>query len=257
MKEWLFKVVACPKCKGTLIPCKGALRCPRCQVEYPIEEGIPALLDPTLSTALREDRAPVKAFYLKERYDWTRDPRGLEYAYHRYRKWETLRQIVRNLKPSDLVLDVGCGTGLITREIPRQCQGVVALDLNRWALSRMDGQPHVAKVQGDAEALPIQDKSIDLVIATEVIEHLEEPEKAAGELFRVCKRGGRAVGSVPSTSAVWKFRRQLSLTCSGNEPFHNSFARSEIIELWQGAGFRVTVAGACLGLNWLWSLEKP
>lgn len=258
LEAWLLDIVGCPQCKRALTPLGNTLHCDRCHVDYALEDGIPSLLSPMLSTSLQEGHELVKGYYYKEeRYDWTRDPKGLELAYHRYRKWETWRQVARMLQPGTVALDVGCGTGLITHEFRRRFQRVVALDLNRWALSRMDGRPFIVKVQGDGESLPIQDESVDLVVVTEMIEHLEAPERTASEIFRVCKKGARVVGSVPSTSNVWKWRQYLSLTCGGGEPFHRNFTKREITELWKGGGFKVTVTRGCLGLNWLCTLEKP
>jgi ubiquinone/menaquinone biosynthesis C-methylase UbiE len=213
-----------------------------------VENGIPSLLLPELNVSLREGHEPIKIYYYKEeQYDWTRDPKGLEFAYHRYRRWETWREVEKMLKPGMAALDVGCGTGLITRGFWKRFQRVVALDLNRWALSQMDGKPYVFK---------IQDGSVDLVVATEVIEHLEEPGTAANEIYRVCKKGGHVVGTVPSTSPIWKWRKYLSLTCGGGEPFHHNYTRDEIVKLWEAAGFNIEVRSSCLGLNWLWTLGK-
>jgi len=257
LEPWLLDVIGCPQCKSPLTQLGDRLFCHDCQVDYAIEEGIPSLLAPNLSISLENGQEPVKVFYYEiERYDWTRDPRGLELAYHRLRKRETWRQISKITDPSAIALDVGCGTGLITYEFRRRFQRVVALDLNRWALSRMDGKPFVAKVQGDSESLPIQDESVETVVATEVVEHLEAPLKAAHEIFRVLKPGGTVIGSVPSTSNVWKWRKYLSMTCGGGEPFHHNFTEDEIHDLWHTAGFKVSTRPACLGLNWLCVLEK-
>ena len=117
LETWYLKVIGCPQCKGVLEPRDHYLRCNHCQTNYATDAGIPALLSPTLSSALEEGVAPVKNFYYaEERYDWTRDPRGLEFTYHRYRKWETWREIVKKLTPGSVVLDMGCGTGLITQQ---------------------------------------------------------------------------------------------------------------------------------------------
>ncbi len=259
IKSWYLDIIGCPHCKAALVWQGGALHCRHCNLNYAVENGIPALLEPGLKMELLLGQNPVKKFYYaEEHYDWTSDPRGLEYAYHRYRKREVGNQIDSILKPDDIVLDLGCGTGLITRRFIGQKHKVLAIDLNRWALSRMDGKPWVTKIQADGESLPIQDESIDLAIITEMIEHLECPQNAVSEVFRVCKKGARVIGSVPSTSRVWKWRQYLSLTCGGGEPFHHNYTKKEITDLWQKAGFKMnTIQISCIGLNWLWILEKP
>lgn len=256
-KDWPMEVIGCPQCKKQLTLQSDFLHCSRCNLSYAVEDGIPTLLSPSLVAALQDGGESVKHYYFKEEhYDWTHDPRGLELAYHRYRKWQTWKQVLDQLKPGGIALDVGCGTGLITSEFRRRFHKVIALDLNRWALCQMDGKPYVVKVQGDGETLPIQSESIDLVVVTEMIEHLEAPAKAAREIFRVCKSGAKVIGSVPSTSNVWNWRRYLSMTCGGGEPFHRNYTKEEIEAIWREAGFTVSAKSACLGLNWLCILEK-
>lgn len=86
----------------------------------------------------------------------------------------------------DSVLDVGCGSGFITRRFRRPGRRVVGLDPSREALARFDGEC----VCGRADALPFPDKSFDAVACTEVLEHLPDDVFAAavGELARVARR---------------------------------------------------------------------
>lgn len=77
-------------------------------------------------------------------------------------------------------LDVGCGTALYGGLFPNR----VTLDV-----AARDGIP--VDIIGDAHNLhQIQDGSFDVVLCTEVLEHLHTPEKALGELHRILKPGG-------------------------------------------------------------------
>jgi uncharacterized protein YbaR (Trm112 family) len=40
----LLALVACPSCKGQLVPSRGALACVACSLAYPVEDGVPVLL---------------------------------------------------------------------------------------------------------------------------------------------------------------------------------------------------------------------
>lgn len=255
-RDWKLEIFGCPSCKEALNTDEDIMYCPSCRTVYQVDNGVPVLLGDQLKAPLFRQELPVKSYYLNERYDWTRDPKGLEYCYHHYRKWETWSALRKFLEPESLVLDVGCGTGLITSILSRNRYRTVALDLNRWALFQMNGKPYVAKAQADAESLPVQDESVDLVIATEVIEHLEEPGRTAEEMLRVTRPGGHIIGSVPNRHPLWNMRRQLSISCPGDEPFHRNFTRREIAELWQEAGRRAEISAICLGMNWLWIIQK-
>jgi 16S rRNA A1518/A1519 N6-dimethyltransferase RsmA/KsgA/DIM1 with predicted DNA glycosylase/AP lyase activity len=156
LASWFAHVIGCPQCKEELVSFDHTLHCSFCQNDYKIIGNIPALITPELRVALEEEREPVKTFYQKERYDWTTDPRGLEYLYHHFRRWDTWRYISRIIKPGDVVLDIGCGTGMITQKMGKVASKVIAMDLNCWALARVNTRLQIDTIQGDGEALPIQ-----------------------------------------------------------------------------------------------------
>jgi SAM-dependent methyltransferase len=99
------------------------------------------------------------------------------------------------LRPGDLLLDLGCGTGRHTREAVRRGARAVALDLRADDLQT--AREGALAVQGDALALPFPDATFDRVIASEVLEHIPEDGAAIAELRRVLKPGGRLAVTVP------------------------------------------------------------
>jgi SAM-dependent methyltransferase len=84
------------------------------------------------------------------------------------------------------ILDVGAGDGRVSHALAEQGKAVTAFDLSHVALSRL----RVPGVQGSCENLPFPDKSFDLVISTEMLEHLREGiyAKARGEMARVARK---------------------------------------------------------------------
>jgi SAM-dependent methyltransferase len=94
---------------------------------------------------------------------WDRVPR--EEFYEKKRLFEAL------ISPDvEAILDVGCGDGKITNDL---CPGrrVVGCDRSVEALSRVTR----AKVLASSDKLPFRDRSFDLVLCSEVLEHLPEP----------------------------------------------------------------------------------
>jgi SAM-dependent methyltransferase len=75
-------------------------------------------------------------------------------------------------------LDIGAQNGPYAAQFPRR----IGLDIRPGAGVR---------VIGDAQALGIRDAAFDVVLCTEVLEHLPEPQKAIDEMFRVLTPGGR------------------------------------------------------------------
>lgn len=109
------------------------------------------------------------------------------------------------------VLDLGCGQGRHAFELYRRGARVVAFDqdaaeldnvASMFAAMEQQGEaPEGATaetVPGDALALPFDDDSFDHVIASEILEHIPEDDKAMHELVRVVKPGGRVSVTVPS-----------------------------------------------------------
>ena len=176
------------------------------------------------------DPRSVKRYYVAgEFYDWVTDPRALERIFH-WGRSTVAKRLVRKLGRSQFALDIGCGTGLITRFI--ESAQVVGIDINRWSLARANGRiPGADFVQCDVEHLPFRNGLVDFAICTEVIEHLYFPWRALGEIARVMRPRGIFIGSVPSSNPLWRFRNILSVTHPQSEPFHNNFSKPRLKEL--------------------------
>jgi SAM-dependent methyltransferase len=86
------------------------------------------------------------------------------------------RFIARHASPRP-TLDIGAQNGPYAAHFPNR----LPLDLRRG---------RGVRVIGDAQALGIADASFDVVLCTEVLEHLPEPQKAIDEIFRVLRPGG-------------------------------------------------------------------
>ena len=102
------------------------------------------------------------------------------------------------IKPDDLVLEVGIGTGLNLPLYPRDCR-LVGIDLSRQMLKkaqekvREDGMTNVTLKVMDASKLEFPDTHFDHVLATYVISAVPEPVQVLHEIKRVCKKGGHIV----------------------------------------------------------------
>lgn len=106
---------------------------------------------------------------------------------HKEVELERVESLLRVL-PGDAiqVLEAGCRDGFITLKLAERYKSITALDLNMPQINH----PHVRCMQGDITSLSFPDKSFDLVICTEVLEHIPPValNKACSELSRVCRR---------------------------------------------------------------------
>lgn len=100
-------------------------------------------------------------------------------------------------RPGDRVLDVATGTGWTARNVARagaEVMGIdIAADLLAAARTLSAGFPSVEYRQADAERLPFPDGSFDKVISTFGVMFAADQERAASELMRVTRPGGRLV----------------------------------------------------------------
>lgn len=175
----------------------------------------------------------VKRYYRHvEEYDWTRAADnfvGPETLFHRARRDEILKLVRRHAPSPRRTLDVGCGTALITRSLPGE--RISGVDLNPRNLQKARRYaPDARFILCDAEdALPFADESFDLVVCTEMLEHLINPERTVSEICRVLRSGGRLVGSVPGRSIIWSLRGLSNSKASfAEEPYHKHYRRAEV-----------------------------
>jgi SAM-dependent methyltransferase len=89
----------------------------------------------------------------------------------------TLDRFIRAHTSSGRTLDVGAQNGPYAAFFPHR----IALDISRGS---------GVQILGDAQALPLASGAFDVVLCTEVLEHLPEPQQAIDEMFRVLKPGG-------------------------------------------------------------------
>lgn len=107
------------------------------------------------------------------------------------------------LHPKAHILDIGAGGGALLREISRKGACSIGLDialLNLQKITEIFRKENISGfklVTGDAYFLPFKTGSVDAVIFSEVLEHLEKPEKALAEASRVLKPDGQLIVSVP------------------------------------------------------------
>ncbi len=114
----------------------------------------------------------------------------------KYSEPEAERFISRlSIEPGARVLDVACGTGNLAIEAARRRAVVTGLDIAPNLLAQARERARAARLEirfdeGDAEALPYEDESFDLVVSMYGAMFAPHPQEVASELIRVCRPGG-------------------------------------------------------------------
>jgi ubiquinone/menaquinone biosynthesis C-methylase UbiE len=108
--------------------------------------------------------------------------------------WQHRQTLVRRILPADLtgmVLDSGCGDGHLSRDVLKSsgAAGVVGMDLSiRRAVRGKEQLADVRFVGGSIYDIPFADDTFQLVLCTDLLEHLDDPARAFSELVRVSSK---------------------------------------------------------------------
>jgi SAM-dependent methyltransferase len=101
------------------------------------------------------------------------------------------------------LFDGGAGSGEFARRALRNglCREVIALEYDAQNFTRLEGnlgrEPGARLIRGSVLEIPLPDKSTDMVLSTQVIEHIEDHARAAAEFDRILRPGGHAIITTP------------------------------------------------------------
>jgi SAM-dependent methyltransferase len=107
------------------------------------------------------------------------------------------------------ILDVGCGTGA-NLEMLSEFGAAEGVDVSAEALSFCQARGLRNVKQGEAEALPYDAQSFELVTGLDVVEHLDDDLAGLKEMRRVLRRDGRALLFVPAFMFLWGVQDDVS-----------------------------------------------
>jgi SAM-dependent methyltransferase len=226
---------ACPACHGKLLVASGALACGGCDRVYPVVDGIPILLADGIHEAHDElehlvdgaahgHKRAQAAFFDDEsaaEFEITR-PHGTP-ALYGWLLGEKLRRATSGLEAiisgKDVLVICG-GSGMDAEFYARMGASVISSDISLGAARRTAERARrfgldITPIVADAESLPFEDRSMEVVAVHDGLHHLERPERSLREMARV------AVAAVsvtePANAAITRMAVKLGLALEREE----------------------------------------
>ena len=239
---------------------EGIIICKKCNLWYPIYDGIANFLPPHLANKTRrhsfkekwqinfeETTAPTDCDSSKDKklqidfFDADThiyDDNMENTPFWKANDWNCLKDWIPKLGEGDLLLDVGCGSGRASIPFARNGVKVIGLDISEQMVLRakcksekLGIKDHVDYVVGDSENLPFRQNSFDAVLAFGVLHHVPTPQKMLQQMSKVLKNDGLYFGHEnnktilrPLFDIMMKISR-LWIEEAGNHPL---IAKSEL-----------------------------
>ncbi len=140
------------------------------------------------------------------------------------------------IPPHARILDAGTGTGTNLRMLrDLRYSKVEGLDMSeeaiRWCADKGLGPVR----RGSVCDMPFEDGWFDAVLATDIIEHVEDDKRALAEIARVVRPGGNVLITVPAFPALWGLQDEVSL-------HRRRYRMAALVRLVRASGFSVVRA---------------
>ncbi|MCW2681910.1 MAG: methyltransferase [Frankiales bacterium] len=140
-----------------------------------------------------------------------------------------LRRMLRHRPTGGWALDLGAAAGGNTRVLKAAGWQCVALEYSQVGAELARGRG-LTSLRGDATQLPLTDGSLGLVVAFDVLEHIQDDGAAAREILRCLRPGGHLLVAVPTDMRLWSAHDEAV----GHV---RRYERVEITRLLETAGF--------------------
>jgi len=108
-----------------------------------------------------------------------------------------------NIQKDSTVIDVGCGVGSNLPLLKSMGLKVIGIDSESYSLSFAKNLSGTLLINGDVLRLPVKSNSIGLVIATDLLEHLDDDSMGIKEIHRTLRREGKVILTVPAFKSLW------------------------------------------------------
>ena len=208
----------CYRCGADLREAEGSLHCLSCHFHYEIRNGIPMFLP--------SDQDEERQQYVTSYQELATEDLRTPVEENREARHMALLQFIGNVRHMK-VLDIGSSHALYLHRLDAGFK--VAFDLAYPYLAAIPDTYGIVGICGDAECLPFKPGFFDVIIVSDILEHLLSPENLIARLRSICRRGTRLIVHVPWEEELEQYRE------SKYEFAHlRTFNAYRFAQLWQG-----------------------
>jgi len=147
-----------------------------------------------------------------QRYNLTAHIYDMRYAEEQTAKIETVMESI-NMEKEGLVLDVGCGTGLLFEYVSQKAEAIVGLDISKETLiqakKHAKNSANVHLILADSDNVPLKEDIFGHVFALTLIQNTPNPFKTLNEIKRVSKENAVIVVTGLKKFPIKTFKRLL------------------------------------------------
>ena len=175
----LLQILSCPKCGiGNFQKNENAISCLQCGAEFAVRNGKVFFIEPPLDAPPPEDRDD---YHIQNKWGTARKA-----------EFEYFKEKLSECGNDSVLIDLGTGRAHF-RELFERFRNWYGLDFYP--------HKHVSIVADFNNPLPLRNNSVDIIILSNVLEHIPYPAFLLKECHRVLKDGGKVIGAMPFLAA--------------------------------------------------------
>ena len=154
------------------------------------------------------------------------------------------------LEPHNKVLEIGCGTGIITFGIADSVDNITAIDISPKMIEAAKEKRRKLNIDNidfnvaDGYELPYQDKEFDVISLFNVLHMIKEPKRQLREIYRLLKEDGYLLTATDCYGEVVSLKEKLLLLLKkllnkiGVLPYLKNYKKSDLINLFENMNFQ-------------------
>ncbi|MCK9467364.1 MAG: class I SAM-dependent methyltransferase [Candidatus Absconditabacterales bacterium] len=189
--------------------------------------------------------------FLDEFHDYPGGDYGLIRYYHKKKARIVMKNILKFQDKNKTLLDAGCGRGPYVFLAKNYFKKIFAFEYDvkelNFAKKNNYNNEKIIYNQVDLTNIPLETESIDYIICSEVLEHIPDYQKACNECYRVLKKGGKMILSMPNGSSLFykiaKIRNQNKIDMNNHKDWesarHWHFSFKDIERIVKNSGFKI------------------